>query len=185
MKGIAGGFAASIAVLVVVQPYMFLDWSRFYADFVEQSEMVRRIRDYPYTRQYIDTTPYWYHVRQLATWGLGWPLGVVAWGGLVYAAVRGARLKYSLGYLAAGWLAPAALLLYSTSLWTLFLSSALAVASLLAIMPFRRPDTRSDLLVLAWVAPYLLITGAPGGQVPPLSLAGHPVPTAVRRQADV
>ena len=160
MKGIAGGFAASIAVLVLVQPYMFLDWSRFYADFVEQSEMVRRIRDYPYTRQYIDTTPYWYHVRQLATWGLGWPLGVVAWGGLLYAAVRGARLKYSLGYLVAGWLAPAALLLYSNSLWTLFLSSALAVASLLAIMPFRRPDTRSDLLVLAWVAPYLLITGA-------------------------
>ena len=33
-RGVAGGLAASIAVLVVVQPYIFLDWSQFYSDFV-------------------------------------------------------------------------------------------------------------------------------------------------------
>ena len=40
---------------------------RFFADVSEQSEMVRRIRDYPYTRQYADTLPYLYQMRQLAT----------------------------------------------------------------------------------------------------------------------
>ena len=160
VKGITGGLAAALAVLVVVQPYMFVDWPRFYADFVEQSEMVRRIRDYPYTRQYIDTAPYWYQIRQLATWGLGWPLGIVAWAGLAYAALRGVRLRYGLGYLAVGWLAPGALLLYSTSMWALLLASGAAFLALVVIMPVRRPDTRADLLLLAWVAPYLLVTGA-------------------------
>ena len=160
LKGLAGGLAASVAVLVVVQPYAFLDWSRFYADIVEQSEMVRRIRDYPYTRQYIDTTPYWYHVHQLATWGLGWPLGLVAWGGLAYASLRGARLRYGLAYLAAGWGLPMALLLVSTSFFAIVVASGIAFLALLAYLPLRSPDTRADLLLLAWVAPYLMITGA-------------------------
>ena len=57
VKGAAFGGLAAIAVFLVTQPYAILDWTRFYADVVEQSEMVRRIRDYPYTRQYVDTTP--------------------------------------------------------------------------------------------------------------------------------
>ena len=69
--GLAAAVGVSLVVVFIVQPYAFLDWSTFYSDVIEQSEMVRRLRDYPYTRQYIDTTPYWYHVRQLATWGLG------------------------------------------------------------------------------------------------------------------
>ena len=61
-------------------------------------EMVRRIRDYPYTRQYVDTIPYWYHFRQLSTWGLGWPLGLIAGAGLAYAALRGVRTRVGAGY---------------------------------------------------------------------------------------
>ena len=160
LKGGVAGLAAALGVLIVVQPYMFVDWSRFYADFAEQSEMVRRIRDYPYTRQYIDTTPYWYHVRHLATWGLGWPLGLVAWSGLIFAAVRGTRIPFALAYLTMGLVAPAALLLYSTSMWALVLASGLAFAALLAFLPLRSRETRADLLLLAWVVPYLLITGA-------------------------
>ena len=91
-----------LVALLVVQPYMFLDWSNFYSDVVEQSEMVRRIRDYPYTRQYIDTPPYWYQIRQLATWGLGWPMGIVAWAGLVYAGLRSTPVRFGLAYLALG-----------------------------------------------------------------------------------
>ena len=85
LRGLAAGVAVSLAVFFVTQPYTFLDWSRFYEDTVEQSEMVRRIRDYPYTRQYIDTTPYWYHVRQLATWGTGVAAGYRSVG---WAAIR-------------------------------------------------------------------------------------------------
>ena len=160
LQGIAGGVAGSLSVLVVAQPYMLLDWSRFYSDFVEQSEMVRRIRDYPYTRQYVDTTPYWYHVRQLATWGLGWPLGIVAWAGLVYAALRGSPLRFGLAYIAVGWVLPMVLLLYSTSIPAILAASVIALAATVSMIPLRSRETRLDLLLLAWVVPYLLVIGA-------------------------
>ena len=160
LTGVFVGGTASIMALAVTQPYAFLDWSRFYADFVEQSEMVRRIRDYPYTRQYIDTTPYVYHVRQLATWGLGWPLGIVAWAGLLYAALRGMRLRFGLAYLAVGWLLPASVLMVSTSIVAIVLATTIAFGALIGSLACRSPSTRGEVLLLSWVVPYLLITGA-------------------------
>ena len=160
VKGAAAGVAACVAVLFVVHPYAFLDWSRFFADVVEQSEIVRRIVDVPYTRQYIDTTPYLYQVRQLATWGLGWPLGVVAWAGLLYASLRGMRLRYGLAYLVPGWVLPIAILLISTSFLAIFAATSIAVAALVATLPFRSTDSRIDVLMLSWVVPSFLITGA-------------------------
>ena len=160
LRGLASAVGVSLAVIFIVQPYAFLDWSRFYGDIIEQSEMVRRVRDYPYTRQYLDTTPYWYHVRQLATWGLGWPLGVVAWTGLLYVSVRGIRLGVALAYLVVGWGLPIAILLFSTNIFTIVVASAIAVAALLATLPFRSNSSRMDVLLLSWVTPYFLIIGA-------------------------
>ena len=160
ITGAALGGAASLAAFAIVQPYAFLDFSRFYADTVEQSEMVRRIRDYPYTRQYIDTTAYLYQVRQLATWGLGLPLGIIAWAGLLYASLRGLRLVSGLGYLAAGWILPMGLLLFSNSVPVIMLASGIAFVALAATLPFRRPETRGWVLLLSWVIPYFLITGS-------------------------
>ena len=158
--GLAAGAGTAFAVLVVAQPYMFLDWDRFYADVIEQSEMVRRIRDYPYTRQYIDTTPYLYHVRQLATWGLGWPLGLLAWGGLAFAALRGLRLSVGAAYMVAGVALPAALLVYSTSAVAIVAASGIALLALAATLPFRSPESRTDVLLLSWVVPYFLVIGS-------------------------
>ena len=161
LAGLALGASASVVVFTAVQPYMFLDWARSYGDVTELSEaVVRRIRDYPFTRQYIDTTPYWYHVRQLATWGLGWPLGVVAWAGLLYASLRGMALKGGLVYLAAGWGLPMAVLLYSGSFLAVFVASGVAFAALVGTLPFRSRESRGAVLLLSWVAPYFLITGA-------------------------
>ena len=160
IKALAIGLAVSLVVFFVAEPYAFLDWDRFYSDVTEQSEMVRRIRDYPYTRQYVDTTPYLYHMQQLATWGLGWPLGIVAWGGMLYASLRGMRLRYGVGYLLVGWGLPAAILMFSNSFIGIFLASGIAVAALLATLPIRSENTRMDVLMLSWVVPYFLITGA-------------------------
>ena len=55
---ILAGLFTAVGAFFLTQPYAFLDWKQFYSDFTEQSEMVRRIRDYPYTRQYINTQPY-------------------------------------------------------------------------------------------------------------------------------
>ena len=158
--GLAAGLGVSFATFVVAEPYAFLDWQRFTSNVVEQSEMVRRIRDYVYTLQYVDTPAYWYQVQQLATWGLGWPLGVVAWGGLFYAALRGMRPDVGLAYLAVGWGLPIAILLYSSGLWAIVLASLVAFAALLATLPLRSPQSRTGVLLLSWVVPYLLITGA-------------------------
>ena len=160
VTGLAAGLGVSFVTFVVAEPYAFLDWQRFTSNVVEQSEMVRRIRDYVYTLQYVDTPAYWYQVQQLATWGLGWPLGVVAWGGLLYAALRGMRPDVGLAYLAVGWGLPIAILLYSSGLWAIVLASLVAFAALLATLPLRAPSSRAGVLLLSWVVPYLLITGA-------------------------
>ena len=160
MKGALFGLVIMVGTVLVVQPYALLDWSRFYSDFAEQSEMVRRIRDYPYTRQYIDTTPYLYHVQQLAIWGLGLPLGVIAWAGSVYAAVKGLRVWYAAAYLVIGIAVPASILILSSSVTATLLASAIAVGALVVTVPLRPANTRLDTILLSWVVPYFLIVGA-------------------------
>ena len=160
IAGLAAATAASLAVLFVAQPYMFLDWSQFSESVSEQSEMVRRIRDYPYTRQYVDTIPYWYHFRQLSAWGLGWPLGLLAGAGLAYAALRGVRPRMGAVYLAAGVVVPAVILMMSGGLPAIVLAMAVGSAALVATLAFRSHVSWPAVIVLAWVVPYLLITGA-------------------------
>ena len=154
------GLVVMIGTVLIVQPYAFLDWGRFYADFVEQSEMVRRIRDYPYTRQYIDTTPYIYHMQQLATWGLGLPLGLVAWAGPLHAAIKGLRVWYAAAYLIMGIALPAAIMVLSSSVLATLAASAIAVGAIVLTIPLRSPGTRLDMVLLSWVVPYFLIVGA-------------------------
>ena len=53
--------------------------------------LVRRVRDYPYTRQYVDTPPFIYQFQQLGQWGLGWPLALLGWAGMAWASWRATR----------------------------------------------------------------------------------------------
>ncbi len=80
--------AAGVTVVTyaIAQPYGLIDARTYWVDVGEQSEMVRRIRDFPFTRQYIDTTPYLYHVKQIAVWGMGLPAGILLWAGVVFGA---------------------------------------------------------------------------------------------------
>ena len=158
--GLLAAGCASLATFIIVQPYAIIDASRFVADVTEQSEMVRRIRDYPYTRQYVDTAAYLYHVRQLAAFGLGWPLGIVAWAGLLYASLRGMRFYYGIIYLVVGWLIPMGLLLVSTGIVFIAAASMIAYAALVATLGVRSRESRGTVLLLSWIVPYLLVTGA-------------------------
>ena len=101
-----------LVVLVVTQPYMFLDFSTYIENISTQGKMVRRDVDFPFTRQYADTSKYIYQMVQLGTWGLGPVLGIVVWLGLVGAVIAGVLAR-----------------------------------------------RKADLVILAWVLPYLLITG--------------------------
>ncbi len=121
-RGEGGREVVSLALLTLLctalafffaQPYAILDWDSFWTRVVAEGEMVRGIRDYPYTRQYAGTTPFLYQITQTILWAMGLPLGVVAWGGLLFALWRGFRHRQS-----------------------------------------------SEILLLAWVVPYFLITGS-------------------------
>ena len=158
--GVVGGGAVAVIALMVAQPYTLLDWGTFFSHVSEQSEMIRGIRDYPYTRQYADTTPYWYHIRQLAVWGYGLPLGIVAWAGLLYVSLRGLPWKLGIAYLVVGWGLPAAILLVSYSTVAVVAAAGISLVALLATLPVRSKNAQIEVLLLCWVVPYLLVTGS-------------------------
>ena len=154
------GIIGLLVTFTITQPYAFIDFTKFVADITEQSEMVRGIRDYPYTRQYADTLPYWYQVKQLSMWGLGIPLGIIAWAGLIYVSLRGLTLKLGASYLVLGWVFPAVLLILSNSNLAVILAISVSILSLLSTLPFRSKKSREIVVILAWVVPYILITGS-------------------------
>jgi len=92
LKGLALTIAVAALAAFFAQPYMVGDPGTFASNVGEQSQMVRRTLDYPYTRQYIDTARYWYQMFQVGAWGLGPVAGILAWTGFaavtVVAAVR-------------------------------------------------------------------------------------------------
>jgi len=52
-------------------PYAFLDHGQFLKEVVSQIRMNNDAFVFPYTRQYVNTTPYWYYFKQIALWGAG------------------------------------------------------------------------------------------------------------------
>ncbi len=69
----------AVAVFFVSSPYAFLDFGKFSDDLLAQANMARNAGMWPFTVQYIDTPRFLYHIQQTSTWGLGIPLGAVAW----------------------------------------------------------------------------------------------------------
>ncbi|MBI2965781.1 MAG: glycosyltransferase family 39 protein [Chloroflexi bacterium] len=106
LRGLLLASVAGMVALLLTQPYMLLDFRTFVANTVEQSQMVRRAIDYPYTRQYIDTPKVWYQAWQLGTWGLGPVLGAVTWAGLLSAAVYAWRTRGKTELVLFAWIVP-------------------------------------------------------------------------------
>jgi len=69
----------ALAAFFITTPYAFLDFSTFIDDIRAQAEMAREAGHWPFTWQYADTPAFWYQIRQTSVWGLGLPLGIVAW----------------------------------------------------------------------------------------------------------
>lgn len=75
-------------VWIVVQPYALLDWKTFVDDTIRESQIARGAMDVPYTLQYASTWPFLYSMWQAAFWGVGLPLGLVAWVALAASLIR-------------------------------------------------------------------------------------------------
>ena len=101
----------AVAAFVAGQPYAVLDWVAYRDDVLFQAQMARGAEELPFTIQYLQTTPFLYHLGNLVVWGLGWPLGVAGLAAVIWLAVRGFRSRdTALLLLAAGVLVPFALL---------------------------------------------------------------------------
>lgn len=83
--------AIAAAAFLIVQPYAAIDLRSYLGDLVRESKIAWGRLDVPYTRQFAGTWPILYSAWQLTLWGLGLPLGIVGWVGLVVALRRWLR----------------------------------------------------------------------------------------------
>ena len=90
----------------LAEPYAILDFNAFTAGIAEQSRMVRGIADYPYTRQYINTPAFLYQIEHTMIWGMGLPLGLVAYCGLGFFLWRVVRQRRGEELLLLAWIGP-------------------------------------------------------------------------------
>jgi YYY domain-containing protein len=84
---------AAVVTFAVTSPFAILDLRAYLEQVRQQGGMVRGTNDWPFTRQYRGTLPYVYHIEQQLRWGMGWPLGLVAFAGLAYVLWRAVRRR--------------------------------------------------------------------------------------------
>ncbi len=110
----------TLAVFFVTTPYAFIDIGAFAADVMAQTRMARNAGLWPFTTQYVDTPAFLYQIKQTAVWGLGLPLGVVAWLSIPFTAAlvlyqmkTGKRHYIRADLLLLAWVVPSLLFLES------------------------------------------------------------------------
>jgi hypothetical protein len=122
-------------VFFTVQPYALIDWRTFLSDTLAESQIAWGALDVPYTRQYAGTLPYLYPIWQSAVWGLGLPLGVVAWTGVAALLVRWLRQGTWADTLLLAWTGP--YLAVSGLLYARYLRYMLPLGPVLCILAVR------------------------------------------------
>ena len=105
--------AAVISLLTfrVLQPYAFKGPSFF--NFALNPNWLTNMRevaaltgggvDAPFALQWADRIPLWFSFKNLVLWGMGWPLGLLAWGGWAWAAYRMTRGEWQRHLLPVFW----------------------------------------------------------------------------------
>ncbi len=110
-----------------------VNWGSCYLEnIVTQGNMVRGDGDVPFTRQYSGTLPYLYFVEMQLRWGMSWPLGLLAFGGLGWAFWRELKRLEISNLRLRDW----------------------------RFKPLNLQSPISNLLLLAWVIPFFLTTGS-------------------------
>jgi YYY domain-containing protein len=103
---ILASLLAALLAFFITSPFAILDWKLYLKQIVEQGSMVRGKADWPFTRQYRNTTPFVYQVTQQVRWGLGWPLGIAAFAGLAWVTVRQFLYPRAEEWVLLGWALP-------------------------------------------------------------------------------
>lgn len=74
------------ATFAICEPYALIDFQTFWRQTQEQSQMTKNAFTFPYTLQYVATTPYLYHLKNMILWGMGIPLGILSVFGLIFVS---------------------------------------------------------------------------------------------------
>ncbi len=96
----------AVLVFFLAQPYALIDWRTFLEHTSREAQIARGTLATPYTLQYAGTTPFLYSVWQTALWGLGLPLGLIAWTGLAAVLIRWLRRAPRAESLLLAWAGP-------------------------------------------------------------------------------
>lgn len=102
--------AAAVAFFIF-EPYAVLNPKIYVRDILEQSAIIGGKIDVPYTRQYIDTLPLLYQIKNLTGWELGPLLGLTVLAGSATALWRTVRQRPAADVVLMTWVAPYLLLL--------------------------------------------------------------------------
>jgi hypothetical protein len=81
-------FSVGVLVFTLAEPYAILDFDTFLRHTREQTSMVRGMWRPPYTIQYQKTVPYFYHLKQMLWYTMGWPVFTVVTLGVLVASLR-------------------------------------------------------------------------------------------------
>ena len=91
--GISICILVSLIFFFLFSPYSIIDFPKFLEHNLTQSKMIRGSSDLPYTRQYIDTIPYIYHLKQITTTSLGIVVSSLGLIGLIITLIK-SRLPF-------------------------------------------------------------------------------------------
>ncbi len=79
---------AALITFLLTSPYALIDSTTFQQQVNEQTALSQGKLDYPYVRQFADTAPYLYPLRQMLLYDMGLPLGLLGLAGVGWAAAR-------------------------------------------------------------------------------------------------
>jgi hypothetical protein len=127
--------AVAVVVFFLAQPYAVIDWRTFLDQTIREAQIARGTLSVPYTLQYAGTLPFLYSAWQAAFWGLGLPLGLVAWAGFAASLVRWLRRGLWADTLLLAWAGP--YLIITCLLYTRYMRYMLPLIPVLCLLAAR------------------------------------------------
>lgn len=88
LSQLCAAVALGIGVFTLAEPYAIIDFETFTRHTQEQTAMVQGKWRPPYTIQYAHTVPYFYHLKQMLWYTMGWPVFIAGMVGVILASLR-------------------------------------------------------------------------------------------------
>jgi YYY domain-containing protein len=104
---------ATLVTWFVAMPYAFIDFKNYSDRLIEEGGMARGIDSFPYTRQFVGTTPVLYQFENIILWSVGLPLGILIVVSLFYSVWRCITGRLKAEIIVWGWLLPYMVAIFS------------------------------------------------------------------------